>query len=98
MSGINIKKLIELIVTEVINELDKRGYEITFVDNKDNENKNDSYEIDMREFKTPVLTENMLTQAGNNFSRIVIPKGTVITPGAKEFINKKRIKIIYKQI
>ncbi len=97
MSRIDIKKLIELIVAEVINELEKRGYEITFGENIVEEDKNDSYEIDMSAFKTPVLTENMLLQVDKNISEIIIPENTVITQSAKEFINKRRIKIIYKQ-
>lgn len=96
MSRIHIKKLIELIVTEVINELEKRGYEITFEENT-GANKNNSYEFDMSAFKTPVLTENMILQADNNLSEIIIPEGTVITPGAKDLINKRRIRTIYKQ-
>jgi len=97
LSRIDIKKLIELIVAEVINELEKRGYEITFGENIVEEDKNDSYEIDMSAFKTPVLTENMLLQVDKNISEIIIPENTVITQSAKEFINKRRIKIIYKQ-
>jgi ethanolamine utilization cobalamin adenosyltransferase len=51
----------------------------------------------MSAFKTPVLTENMILQADNNLSEIIIPEGTVITPGAKDLINKRRIRTIYKQ-
>ncbi|MGK9477807.1 hypothetical protein [Melioribacter sp. OK-6-Me] len=96
MDKINIKTLIEVIIKEVIKELEKRGYEFTYEEIE--KSKNDSFEIDMSNFKTPVLTENMLMQIEKNFSEIIIPTGTVITPGAKEFLNQRRIKINYKQI
>lgn len=98
MNRIKLKYLIEIIVSEVISELNKRKINIVFEDySPDNTLKKLPYEIDMKSYKTPVLTENTLNNIDKEISEIIIPDGTIITQGAKNIINNRRIKIIYKQ-
>ena len=97
---INIDCLIEIIVKEVIEELSRIGVDIEF-SNKEkqkrfNENTNmQKQKIDMSGYKTPVLTENILELINKDVNEIIIPKGTVFTPGARDIIKKRNFIISY---
>jgi len=99
---IEIEKLIDLIVREVIAELSKRGVDVASspkgkinaapaVSSRESRQREI---IDMRSFRTPVLTENQLALLDSKTIEIVIPKETVITPGAREIIKKKNLAVI----
>jgi len=98
---IDINKLVEIIIKEVVSELSKRGIEvdysnskyITSYSNKSSEAKKLSQIINMEDYKTPVLTESRLESIDPGITEIVIPKGTVITPGAKDIIKKRNLII-----
>jgi hypothetical protein len=102
---IDINKLIEIIIKEVVAELSKRGIEIENANLSSNiqfslkssQRKGQSLIINMNEYKTPVLTESKLESIDPGITEIVIPKGTVITPGAKDII-KRRNLIINSQL
>jgi hypothetical protein len=49
--------------------------------------------IDLAMYKTPVLTERHLRSIGEGISEIEIPAGTVITPGARELIKHRGLKV-----
>ncbi len=99
---IEIEQLIEIIVREVIAELSKLG--VTVVLSSQGKVKpvpsgpckeSDSVKrVDMRAYRTPVLTEGQLASLDSNTVEIVIPKGTVITLVAREMIKKKNLTII----
>jgi hypothetical protein len=99
---IDIQKLVEMITTEIVTQLSKMGVEIE--NTPAGEKRIDSFElfnnkykvIDMNGYMSPVLTENQLLILNPEIEEIIIPTGTVITPGAKEIIRKKKIKLIYK--
>lgn len=99
---IEIEKLIEIIVKEVIAELLKRGEVIDFshekltIDNSNTELKLDvkRLAIDMSNYKTPLLTEGHLASLGSEIVEIVVPTNTIITPGAKEIIKKQKLILI----
>jgi hypothetical protein len=92
--NISIEQLIELIVKQVVAELTQHGVEIDFGDEKKSSS-NTKVEIDMSCYKTPVLTEN---NSQLNFAEreIIVPKKTVITPGAREIIKKKKLIVTHK--
>jgi hypothetical protein len=52
--------------------------------------------IDMNGYKTPVLTENHIAVLEYEVNEIIIPKGTIITPGAKDLIKKRKLILTYK--
>lgn len=99
---INIEKLIEIIVREVITELLKRGEVIdpplkglktncsctSIIKNKPRA------VIDLSNYKTPLLTEKYLAKLDKAIVEIVVPKGTIISPGAKDIIKKRNLVII----
>lgn len=96
---IDFEKLIEIIVREVIAELLKLGEVIDFSSEEkktacscESINRNKQREIiDLSGYRTPVLTESHLLSLNSTISEIVIPKGTVITPGAKDIIKKQKL-------
>ena len=100
--NISIEKLIEIIVSNVITELTKQGVEIDYSGltskansdcscKKHNESADNRFVMDMSEYKTPVLTERNLSALDNSITEIVIPKGTIITPVAREIIKKRKL-------
>lgn len=100
---VDIEKIIEIIVREVITELTKLGVdiELSYVGNKKISSPNAILEdkrevIDMSGYKTPVLTENHLISLDSNKVEIVVPKGTVLTPGARDIIRKRKLKLTNK--
>ncbi len=96
---IKIEKLIEIIVREVIVELLKIGVTVDFNSEQktnacpcNNIIKNVQQElIDFSGYRTPVLTENHLLLLNPGTVEIVIPKKTIVTPGAKEIIKKRKL-------
>ena len=96
---INIEKLIEIIVREVVTELLRRGIPVDIPKNETaavcseisiTEKKKYTV-IDMSMYKTPLLTENQLTALDSAVTEIRIPKGTIITQGAKDIIKKRNL-------
>ena len=96
---IKIEKLIEIIVREVITELSKLGEVIDFSTEEIKTNcsctnikQNKQREtIDLSNYKTPLLTENHLVSLDPAIVEIVVPKGTIISPGAKDIIKKHKL-------
>ena len=100
MLKINIENLVEIIVKEVIAELSKIGVEIDYLKEIKtgdfyNNGVQKKQEIDMSNYKTPVLTEFALESVGQDVNEIIIPKGTVFTPGARDIIKKRNFVISY---
>jgi hypothetical protein len=99
---IDIQKLIEMITIEVMAQLAMMGVEIEHT--REKKERVDSVwtfnhkckVIDMNSYRSPVLTENQLTNLTHATEEVIIPIGTVITPGAKDIIRQKKIKLIYK--
>jgi len=97
---INIENLVEIIVKEVIAELSKIGVELDFskemkiVDSSNHRNRK-KQEIDMSGYKTPILTEFTLESISQDINEIIIPKGTVFTPGARDIVKKRNFTISY---
>ena len=96
---INIEKLIEIIVREVIKELLKHGELTDFFTSEPRHGssgrnvikKNVSTVIDMSNYKTPLLTEEQIKCLDPGIAEITIPKGTIITPGARDIIKKRNL-------
>ncbi len=100
---VDIQKLIQMITSEVILQLSKMGVDVTSSSQRlvehelvYNSGSNKSKIIDLNGYKTPVLTENHLEVLDSDVIEIIIPKGTVITPGAKDIIKKRKLTVINK--
>ncbi len=94
---ISLEKIIEIVTREVIKELAIKGIVIDSTLNQASlGSKTKAWTMDMSEFKTPVLTENMLASLDKGTSEIIIPRRTFITIGARDIIKRKKVTIIYK--
>jgi len=83
---------------EVAKELVKRGYEVKGLEKSlTNDKVKTSLEIDMSEFKTPVLTENSFWNMDKDVTELIVPANTVISYGATREIKLRKITIKYKQ-
>jgi hypothetical protein len=52
--------------------------------------------IDFSRYRTPVLTERALLGLHQTSHTVVVPKGTIVTPRAKEFLREKKIGIVFE--
>ena len=99
---ITLEKLIQLVTDEVVKELEKQNIVVInptksqILNNKADSLRTKSQEIDMSMFKTPVLTENHIRKLHELTGEIIVPRGTIITPKAKELIRDKNIRICEK--
>jgi hypothetical protein len=99
---IELEKLISLVTAEVMKELKKQGVQVLASSEKRAQLdqmyglRTKSEEIDMSKYKTPILTENHIRKLHELTGEVVIPKGTIVTPKAKEIIKEKRISIVFK--
>jgi hypothetical protein len=98
---VTLEKLIHLVTAEVIKELNRHGVKIIASNGMNNKNimttglRNKSESIDMSKYRTPILTENHLKKLHELTGEIVIPKRTIVTPKAREFMKEKRLIISY---
>jgi ethanolamine utilization cobalamin adenosyltransferase len=49
----------------------------------------------MKKYRTPVLTEDHIRRLHELTGEIIIPRGTVITPKARELVRKNQIIITF---
>jgi hypothetical protein len=97
---ISIEKLVSLITLEVMKALGKQGVQIITgaeCDSSYNLNsgiKTKCEKIDMDKYRTPILTENHIKRLHVLTGEVIVPKGTVITPKARELIKEKGITIV----
>ena len=102
---ISVEEIIRIVTREVIAELAKRGITITGTDLKSGEKANStsssaivlkSEKIDMSNYKSPILTERHVNNLNELVGEIIVPKGTVVTPKAKEAIKKRKLLIRFE--
>ncbi|HDL18928.1 MAG TPA: hypothetical protein ENH29_07725 [Bacteroidetes bacterium] len=97
---ISIEKLVSLVTAEVVKELVKQGVKVTSPSGPVlNANETSSLntkvqKINMSKYKTPVLTENHIRRLHVLTGAVVVPKGTIVTPKAKELIREKQIDVV----
>ncbi len=95
----SFEKLVSLITVDVVKELVKQGVTVNTLSGKTSPNssvtgfRNKCQRIDMSKYKTPILTENHIRRLHELTGLVQIPKGTVITPKAKELIRERQISL-----
>jgi hypothetical protein len=94
---IPIEKLVELIVRQVLTELAKQGIRVGGAPGRHQPASADPARvtIDMTGYRTPVLTEDRVRSLDPRVREILIPPGTVCTIGARDTVQRRKIKIIY---
>ena len=93
---IAIEDIVKMVTLEVAKELVRRGYEVEGLESPlTNDKVQKSLEIDMSEFKTPVLTENSFWNMDKSVTELIVPANTVISYGAAREIKLRKITIKY---
>ncbi len=92
---ISLEEIVALVVKEVVLELNKRGIQI---DGKiSNITKfgasRKKIKMDMKKYKTPLLTEAGILELSLEIEEIEIPEKTIITPSAFDLIRERKIVI-----
>jgi len=105
LAKVSLETIIHMITKQVIEELQKNDVEIVMHDSGNDQNqqgknqeriqssnpKNKVERIDMSSFRSPVLTENHIQRLHVLTGEIIVPKGTVLTPKARQLIIQKNI-------
>jgi hypothetical protein len=52
--------------------------------------------IDMSRYRTPLLTERAIAGLHPRSNNVAVPKGTIVTPRAKELLREKNIGIVFE--
>ena len=106
--NLSIEELVNKVVAEVLAELSRRGVKVDVGSPQKSPVQVASHlkvvkvadmattavhVVDMSGFRSPVLLENYLLSLGPEVKEIAVPCGTVVTPGAKEVIKKKNLKL-----
>lgn len=99
---ISLEELTVLVVQKVIGELNRHGVDVSYLPIVDSSISGPSsqpkrvLEINMSEYKTPVLAKNHFQSIEPDIVEIIIPEKTVITQGARDMIKKKKLTVTYK--
>ena len=95
--NISVEHIIEMVTREVIRELKSLGFTVNGSAQTEvvQGNIHPPLELDMSAYKTPLLSEERLKRIHPQVRVIIIPANTIFTPGARDWIRKNRLKIIY---
>jgi FAD/FMN-containing dehydrogenase len=97
--NISMEQLVNMVVAAVLKELTKRGIRVETGAARTGNTPSLSPQpqiarvINMSEFRSPVLLERHLRTLAPETREIVVPPGTVVTPGAKDIIRKKNLTL-----
>lgn len=102
---VSIDQLVAMIVREVVAELTRRGVTVTGASaltvpapalSGTPAATGPTAEPDLSSYRTPVLTEGHLARLAPGVATILVPRATVLTPGARELIRQKKLSIVHK--
>jgi hypothetical protein len=97
---ISFDMLVQAVVKAVIAELNRQGIEVTGMPGpswpRGDAGVSRSVEIDFSEYKTPVLAERQVQGVARAVAEIIVPHGTIVTEGAKDLIDKRKMKLTIK--
>lgn len=106
---ISLEKIVQIVVEEVVKTLAEKGITVTNYAAGSNGNlltktagtgsgiSTKIEEIDLSLYKSPVITEWTVDGLNELTGGIKVPKGTIITPKAKDKLKKRNISIYYIQ-
>jgi len=95
---ISLKEIISLVVEEVILELGRKGIQVDSEVNHISKvgSTHKIIKMELKEYKTPLLTENHILEIDPQIVEIEVPIKTIITPSAQDLIRKRKIIITNK--
>ena len=94
---IALDQLIQRVTSAVVKELKSQGIQILHSSPSGpgsddiNRLRTKSEKIDMSKYRTPILTESHIRRLHELTGEVIIPKGTVITPKARELVKQTQI-------
>ena len=104
MTEVTLETIVTKVVQAVVRELEKSGIKIissgsgtmssSLIENNMSGLQHKTERIDMSRYRTPVLTENHINKLHELTGSIIVPKGTVYTPKAKQALRNKHICVI----
>ena len=95
---ISLEEIISLVVKEVIAELARKGIQVDGEINSFSkaDTTKQKIKLDLKEYKTPLLTEARILEFDSEVVEIEVPIKTIITPIAQDLIRKRNIIITKK--
>lgn len=107
---VSLDKIVGIVVEEVVKELKRQGVTVVAGPSGGGSSsgasaaasvnasglKTKSERIDMSKYKSPVLTERMLGALHPLTGEVVVPKGTILTPKAKELLRDNGIGLSFE--
>ena len=95
---ISLEEIISLVVKEVIAELARKGIQVDSEINSFSkaDTTKQKIKLDLKEYKTPLLTEARILELDSEVAEIEVPIKTIITPSAQDLIRKRNIIITKK--
>lgn len=94
-----MEELVNKVVAAVLAELSRRGVKVDFGPPQKSgttpisSSNAGSHVVDMSEFRSPVLLERHLLSLAPEIKEIAVPAGTVITPGARDLLRRKKLTL-----
>lgn len=105
MNEVSIEKIIQLVTQEVVSQLRNNGVTVTINPAAAGRGITNALagggcslqrrteRVDMSKYKTPILTERHVGRVHELTGKIIIPRGTIVTPKARETAKRKQIFI-----
>jgi hypothetical protein len=97
--NLTMEELVNKVVAAVLAELSRRGVRVDFAPPQKSHFTTTSlpnstvHVIDMSEFRSPVLLERHLLSLAPEVKEIAVPAGSVITPGARDLLRRKKLML-----
>jgi len=108
MNEVSLDKIVSLVVQEVVKELARQNIKVVHTGGapgggvvSGNLAQPDGFrtrteKIDMKAYRSPVLTENHINRLHELTGEIIIPRKTILTPKARMAIKSKNIAVSYE--
>lgn len=95
MQTVSLETVILRVVEQVVRELKNQGIQIVPPNSGAAPDGNSSgiERVDMTGYKTPVLTERHVLALREQTGTVVVPKGTVVSPKARERLRDRNIAL-----
>ena len=92
---VTLEELIRSVVRAVVNELRRSGITVVSAGERTKESLSAKTERpDLSDLRSPVLTEARVNGLHELTGTVAVPRGTIVTPRARELLREKKINII----
>lgn len=95
MQTVSLETVILRVVEQVVRELKNQGIQIVLKEGKATPDGNPSgiERVDMSGYKSPILTERHVLALRGQTGTVIVPKGTVVSPKAREWLRDRNIAL-----